>query len=507
MPTGEERAVLALQLLFGLTVAVFATRTEAHPDPRREVLAGRRLPYARHLDDATIETRDGRLLQFIHLTGFPFETADTEELNYRKSVRETMLRGVANSRFGLYHHVIRREADPELTGSFPDPFSADLDERWRERLNTRRLYVNDLFLTLVRRPAPGRIGVIQEAIRMVRGAGDRAEAAAELVRDQTALNAATDGLLSALQPYGARLLTAYKGPQGQCSEQLEFLSLLYNGEMRPVRLPDADLGLYLPYRRVSFGANALEWGPAGRMPIGFAAMLSVKDYPGQTTPGMMDDLLRLPAEMVLTESFGFVDRQQTLDRMNLALRRMRAADDEALSLRADLTTAKDDVAAGRSAFGEHHLTVMVKAASLDGLNEAAADVQSAFTELGVISVREDVNLEPAVVQLNRYLRWNTLWTDHNVSCTISYSPDELPAVAAWLDENWDRGYIATAFMRRTDPTMTAKDLGHPYLPQEVVGPAAFYEYKGLLRPADFSGLHGVYDTDEAGCANGSCPSR
>jgi type IV secretion system protein VirB4 len=32
--------------------------------------------------------------------------------------------------------------------------------------------------------------------------------------------------------------------------------------------------------------------------------------------------------------------------MNLALRRMRAADDEAISLRRDLVTAKDDVAAG-----------------------------------------------------------------------------------------------------------------------------------------------------------------
>ena len=53
----------------------------------------------------------------------------------------------------------------------------------------------------------------------------------------------------------------------------------------------------------------------------------------------------------------------TLDRMNLALRRMRAADDEALSLRRDLSTAKDDVAAGRAAFGEHHLTVMVKSST------------------------------------------------------------------------------------------------------------------------------------------------
>ena len=85
------------------------TRT-VRPDERREQAAGGRLPYARHVDDATIETRDGRLLQVLHLAGYPFETADTDELNYRKQVRETMLRGVASSRFALYHHVIRRAA-------------------------------------------------------------------------------------------------------------------------------------------------------------------------------------------------------------------------------------------------------------------------------------------------------------------------------------------------------------------------------------------------------------
>jgi len=241
----------------------------------------------------------------------------------------------------------------------------------------------------------GRIGLLEEVVRGLRGAGDRQEAEAAFARDLAALNGARDGLLSALAPYGARLLTVYDGPQGLCSEPLEFASLLYNGEMRPVRLPQADLGLYLPYRRISFGADTLELGGAGRLERTFAAMISVKDYPAQTTPGMLDDLLRLPAEMVLSESFGFVDRQATLDRMNLALRRMRAADDEALSLRRDLYTAKDDVAAGRAAFGEHHLTVMVKAPTQAQLAEAAADVQSAFTELGVIAVREDVNMEPA----------------------------------------------------------------------------------------------------------------
>jgi type IV secretion system protein VirB4 len=365
------------------------------PNQRKEQAAGSRLPYGRHIDDATIETRDGRLMQVLHLSGFPFETGDSDELNYRKSVRDTMLRGIANSRFALYHHIIRREVSPILTGQFPEPFSRDLDEAWRRRLGARRLYANELFLTLVRRPLQGRVGLLEETFRALRGAQDRQQAAADLARDLTALNGARDGLLAALAPYGARLLTVYDGPQALCSEPLEFLSMLYNAEARPVLLPQADLGLYIPYRRVSFGAQTIEFSAAGRLERGFAAMVSFKDYPSHTTPGMLDDLLRLPYEMVLTESFAFVDRQATLDRMNLALRRMKAADDEATSLREDLFTAKDDVAAGRAAFGEHHLTVMVRGATRDDVDEGAAEVQSAFTEMGAISVREDVNLEPA----------------------------------------------------------------------------------------------------------------
>jgi type IV secretion system protein VirB4 len=281
-------------------------RPASRPDPRREQPAGARLPYARHVDDVTVETRDGRLMQVLHLRGFAFETADTDELNYRKTVRETMLRGVANSRFALYHHIVRREVEPELAGEFPDPFSANLNASWRARLDTRRLYVNELFLTLMRRPLQGRVGLLQETFRSLRGASDRQESEAAFARDLSALNAARDGLLSALDPYGVRLLSAYEGPQGLCSEPLEFLSMLYNGEMRPVRIPNADLGAYLPYRRVSFGADALELGAAGRLPREFAAMVSIKDYPGTSAPGMLDDLLRLPFEMVLTESFGFV---------------------------------------------------------------------------------------------------------------------------------------------------------------------------------------------------------
>ena len=360
----------------------------------REAPAGARLPYARHIDDATIETRDGMILQIIKIEGLAFETADTEDLNYRKAIRETMLRSIAHARFAIVHHVVRSPVKPSLDSAFPDAFSTELDRQWGNRLDGRAMFVNELFLTIVRRPASGRLGLVDKALNILRGASTQ-ETAAQRARDLRELDSARDAMMASLAPYGARLLSVYDSRHGLCSEPLEFLASLYNGELRPVLLPDTDLGHHIPYRRISFGLEAVQLHTAPGLPQQFAAMISIKDYPPHTAPGMLDDLMRLPVEMTVTESFAFVDRQVALDRMNLALRRMRAADDDAMSLRRDLSLAKDDVSAGRSAFGEHHMSVCIKAGTLSDLDRAASDVQAAFTEEGIISVREDVNLESA----------------------------------------------------------------------------------------------------------------
>ena len=357
---------------------------------RRETPAGDRLPYARHVDDVTVATRDGMLLQTIHLAGLPFETVDTDDLNYRHSIRETMLRAVADPHFGIYHHIARRPVSAALPGTAANPFCAEVDAAWAERLASKQMFVNELFLTVVRRPLQGRTGVLDSAAALFRPRGDSGD---DLIGRRD-LDTAVEAMLRSLAPYGARRLGVYASRQGDCSEPLEFLSFLFNGELRPVLLPRSDIGHALAYTRVSFGGDTIDLKGPTAASRRFAAMLSIKDYPAATAPGLLDNLLRLPREMVVTQSFGFVDRTAALGRMNLALRRMRATDDDAVSLRADLSQAKDNVAAGRSGFGEHHLSVQVRVAALPMLDEAVADILSSFTDLGLIAVREDIAMEP-----------------------------------------------------------------------------------------------------------------
>ncbi|RDC58911.1 Type IV secretion system protein virB4 [Alteripontixanthobacter maritimus] len=364
-------------------------------DPKvvaREAPAGKHLPYARHVDAHTIETRDGLLLQTIRLGGLLFETADSDELNYRAELRDAMLRAIGNSRFAIYHHVVRRRADADIDAVYPDDFSQTLDDRWNDRLGRRQLYVNELFLTLVRRPLQGRIGIF-DRFRSWFARSTKRNAAA-MTGELRALDSAREALMASLGQYDPHLLSTYDDKSGERSEQLEFLSWLFNGDMRPVLIPHGDLGHHLPARRISFGQNAVELAPAGPLERRFAALVSIKDWPSQTMPGMFDELCRMPFEMNISQSFAFVERGKALSQMNLALRRMRSAEDEAVSLRDELGIAKDEVAAGRAGFGEHHTTIAIHADDLKLLDSHAAEVIALLADLGITAVREDIALEP-----------------------------------------------------------------------------------------------------------------
>ena len=366
-------------------------KNPAKLDPR----AGDRLPYAGHVNDLTLATRTGELIQMIQLDGIAFETADSETLNHMAAVRDVVMRGIANSSLMLYCHVIRRQVAAELSGAQPEGFARDLDTAWQQRLRSKQLYINDIILMLVRRPARGKVGFVERLTKWGSGKKNSAERLAEQARELRELDAARTNLLSALTRYGPRLLERYQGAGGLCSEPLEILSMLYNGEMQPVLEPSGDAGQYLPYKRISFGLDALHLKGASSDTSRFGAIVSIKDYPANTTPGMLDNLLRLPHELTLSESFAFIDRQIADERIGLALRRLRAASDETSSLRQGLLGAKDELTGGAAAYGEHHLTVHVRAASLSALDAAVADVQASLADMGAVAVREDLNLESA----------------------------------------------------------------------------------------------------------------
>ena len=363
---------------------------------RRERPVASHIPYSRHVDDHTIKTRDGLMMTFLKLEGYSFETADMSEVNSRLLARNDVVRTLANSRFALVGHIIRREVKPKIDSTFDNALCREIDERYDAALSKRRMFVNDIYLTIVRRPLQGQAGTFDVLMTKLLG---RKDAAGESVAEQTALTELRDAATAVrenLAAYGARQLGVVRRDGVWFSEPLEFLVQLVDGAIpRPMHLPRMALSDALSAKRIFFGKNAIELRGAGPEDTRFAAMVSIREYPAQTGPGSFDNLLRVPHEFIATQTFAIVDRPEAAKQIDRVARQVDMSDEAGSIVAEHLNDARDELLASEAIYGEHHMTVMCLGRTMAEVAAGVTAAGAALTDRSVIWVREDLNCEPA----------------------------------------------------------------------------------------------------------------
>ncbi len=378
-----------------LDLVLSAPRPRLAKIAKREVPACEHIPYTCHYDADTLLTKQEDLLQVIQVAGLPFETADDDLLVLRKNLRNALLRSAADSRFAIYVHTIRRRLSVYPDGDFAPGFAAEVDRRWCAKHASTTMFANELYLTLLRKAPSGRVPGATSWIGRLSHRADRAERQLALRVAHKELQAVSQRFLASLQEYRPRVLGLVRRDGWTCSEPVRFLARLVNLEDRAVLLPRMDLSKYLPWRRIYFGRDALEIAGAPSSPSKLASIVSIKEYGPETYAGLLDRFLQIPRELVITQSFVFEDRQTALSRMQMQQRRMVQTEDLAASQVSEIDQALDDAMSGHIAFGHHHLTVLCTERSLAELDKAVADVEAALVDIGIVSVREDLNLEAA----------------------------------------------------------------------------------------------------------------
>jgi type IV secretory pathway VirB4 component len=135
------------------------------------------------------------------------------DINQNKNIRSTLLRGLSNSRFAVYHHIIRRETKDSLESFFESPWCAALDKAYQSKLSNKRMFVNEQYITIVRRPAQSKISLMGELSRFLFSKVDRELADHYEKLSHTALNeaAAYRGAEIYLRAIGANYTIVSRG--------------------------------------------------------------------------------------------------------------------------------------------------------------------------------------------------------------------------------------------------------------------------------------------------------
>lgn len=262
------------------------------------------LPYARHVTDRIVGLDTQALMLVFQLDGASFETADVRDLNDWHAKLNGAWRNLADDRLAVWHHLVRREHHGYPEGRFRSAFAADLDARYRDRLGATRMFVNELYLTLVLHP--GRDAASRAGAWLSRSRKAVAEdAEAEGVKR---LEDAGRDLAQYLARYGVRPLGLYEHGGLWFSEPMEMMRLVLTGHQERVPLVRGHLGSAIYTERVIFGREALEI--RGAAEARFGGLLGMKEYPATTRPGLWNGLLSARFPFVASQSFTSCPRRR-----------------------------------------------------------------------------------------------------------------------------------------------------------------------------------------------------
>lgn len=359
---------------------------------KREVSAADFIPYLYHFDKETIITKKDELMQTIKLEGFAFETADDEDVDMKKMVRNSLYKSMGEGTFALWFHIIRRRQSAYPGGTMPKGFAARTDELWKQKHHSKDSYINELYLTIVRKADTKGAAKIEHLWNKLEQRADAKSRDNQLREMHKELKETVYRVLATFKDYGARLLTVKDTEFGPVSEPLEFIGKLVNfGHTQTMAVPNMPINKYVPTHRLYFGSRAIE--SRGMHETKYGGIVSIKEYAPATAAGMLDSFLQLPMEFIITQSFVFHNRQTNIQSMQIKQRRMMNAEDKAITQVAEISDALDMATSGHVAFGDHHLTVMCIEDDLEALEKGMSMAIAELVNVGINPVREKLVLE------------------------------------------------------------------------------------------------------------------
>jgi type IV secretion system protein VirB4 len=356
----------------------------------RETPASKNIPYQGHLTSSIVDTTTGECLCVLRLAGAAFECADDDVINNRHNRLNRVVMSLADPRLTVWQHIVRREENQYPAGDFPPGYARELNERYKEKISAERLMANELYVTVVLRPHRSRTEGVLASLFASRSPEDVQKARQKQVAELDQLVA---DLIAAMGYYEAERLEMYERNGVLFSEPAEFFNYLLTGNWERVPYAPIPLKYLIGGVRPIFGNETIEVRRPDRSQNG--AMLGIEVYPSETNPMFLDELLTLPFELVITQSFEFHSKDAALLSMKLRGNRMENAGDAAQSQIDEIPELADDLASRKAVMGAHHYSVFVKAVDLDELQENVADARRVLIDSGIKPAREDLVVEAA----------------------------------------------------------------------------------------------------------------
>ncbi|MDA0902151.1 MAG: hypothetical protein O3B09_01915, partial [Proteobacteria bacterium] len=150
-----------------------------------------------------------------------------------------------------------------------------------------------------------------------------------------------------------------------------------------------DMSEDLANKKMAFGNVSLQVQGEEDNDKHFAAMFSVKEY-NEISVSILDKILQLPQEFIISQSIDFIDRNKALLSFDYQNYILDISEDDQLKYLSGLDSIIDSDSGSITDYGKQQITLMLINRNTGGLQDDIDNALSALHELGLVTVREDI---------------------------------------------------------------------------------------------------------------------
>lgn len=386
--------------------------------------------------------KDGSILAVFSLEGVDIEGMTQIDIDSFAHAAESAFREMSEQ-ITIWSTVQRYKKNTYLDGAqFQDPYSQYVDDCWRSQIEGGELYANRHYISVLYSPKTGTSGFFDKVSHFTKEGlhpiqalawaaktsllkrGAFAFDAAKMENEVAAFRRLLDIFQTGMAPFGIQQL-----------EEDSLRAVLFkhcspastHGDVRASKIATY-LDTYLPCDSMTVHDELLEFGNGQKK---WVAALSVKDWPTSTQPGMLDQLLALPAEVTISQVFRFVHDDEAeafitkMEKHNLAAAKSALTyikegitkeesnnvNTGRIQLAEDAQDAMRELTAERKRFGYYNLTILCMGNTRKQADENASLAAKAMRGCQFVSVRETLHLQSAWAgtlpgQWGELVRWH-----------------------------------------------------------------------------------------------------
>ncbi|MBZ7978541.1 VirB3 family type IV secretion system protein [Campylobacter sp. RM12642] len=342
------------------------------------------IPFQTLINNHIITTKECEYVATFVIDGVDFEVENSVDLEVNKNKLNMLIKSYSSENISFYFHNCRIELNDYLNSLFKNNFLKDFNDRYYSNFN--QLKENKLVLSVIYSP----LNKLASSKFKKLSVETKIQEIRQHVKNFEELLLGIEGNL---KDFGVARLGKYIENNIVYSSQLEFYNFLLSGIFSKVRVNDTVLCDYLQgnMSAILFGHNIAQID-LNNGKKRFLKAIEIKEYPNYSYIGMLDHLMYLNINYVITQSFTPMKKVDAKEAIGLQKKRLISAEDDAISQIIDIDQALDDLTSGEISFGNYHFSLIVYADSIKEVEENTNIIISKLADEGFLTTIANIAL-------------------------------------------------------------------------------------------------------------------